>query len=368
LEAYSINALEAGLRAKTPHVIGYGLLIGECCKVVLGYVLIIVIQRPLLGAKISIITAFIFQALYYVKLLAEDFTYRVNWTYIREWLKGSIANIYHIVGGQISAFVFILLFTYGGEGARSNYGAAAQIADVVTYASFLAFALYPKLLAERKPKDITTSLKTVFMFALPMTVGAIALSDSYIVIINEIYRDAWPILVILAVNAFLGTVSNLFSAILFGVEQVDEQARISFRRLVKSRLFLVFSLPYLNSAIVLPATFYVLTADMQNKSVQAALSVSLILTLTHAVTCLIYYAITRKLVTLTLPWRHIGKYAIASLVMVAVFSLLPHPTKVLLTLSMTAIGGLIYFLTLMAIDREARTLVLSIWRELKQKI
>jgi hypothetical protein len=368
MELYSIHALEAGLRAKIPHVIGYGLLIAECCKIVLGYVIIIVFQRPLLGAKLSLITAFALQTLYYVKLLMEDFTHRVNWAYVREWLKGSVANIYSIVGSRIAAFVFILLFTYGGEGARSNYGAAAQIASVVTYSSSLAFALYPKLLADRKPEDITTSFKTVLMFAIPMTVGAMALSDSYVIILKDIYRDAWPILIVLAINAFLGTVSNLFGAILFGVEQVDEQASISFRGLVKSRLFIVFSLPYLQSAIVLPSAFFALTANTQNKSVQAAISISLIITLTNVVTCLIRYVIARKMITFALPWRNIMKYVFASLIMTTAFYLLPHPTRILFTLGMTAFGGIIYFTSLMAIDKEARTLVLTIWEEIKRKV
>jgi hypothetical protein len=368
MEAYSINALEAGLRAKIPHVIGYGLLIAECCKVVLGYVLIIVFQRPLLGAKLSLIVAFAFQTLYYVKLLTEDFKQGVNWAYIREWLKGSIVNIYSIVGSRIAAFVFILLFTYGGEGARSNYGAAGQIASVVTYSSSLAFALYPKLLSDRKSEDITTSFKTVLMFAIPMTVGAMTLSDSYVIIMKDIYRDAWPILIVLAVNAFFITVSNLFGAILFGVEQVDEQASISFRALVKSRLFIVFSLPYLQSAIILPTAFYALTANTQNKSVQAAVSISLIITLTNVVTCLIRYAIACKMVTFAFPWRNIVKYVFASLVMATAFYLLPHPTRILFTLGMTAIGGIIYFTSLMAIDKEARTLFLTIWEEIKRKV
>jgi hypothetical protein len=283
-------------------------------------------------------------------------------------LKGSIANIYHILGSQIAAFVLILLFTYGGEVARSNYGAAGQIANVITYSSTLAFALYPKLLAERKPEDITSSFKTVFMFAIPMTVGAMTLSDSYIIIMKDIYRDAWPILIVLAINAFLRTASELFGVILFGVERVDEQARISFRALVESRLFIIFSLPYLQSVIILPTTFYVLTANMQNQSMQAAISISLILTLASMITCLIRYVITRQMVTFTFPWHNIGKYVFASLVMAAAFYLLPHPTRILFTLSMTAIGGIIYFLSLMAIDQEARTLVLSIWKELRQKM
>jgi O-antigen/teichoic acid export membrane protein len=368
IEAYLITAIEAGLRVKIPHVIGYGLLIAECCKVVLGYVLIILFQRPLLGVKLSLITAFAIQTLYYAKLLTEEFTFQVNWAYVREWLKGSIANIYSIVGSQLAAFVFILLFTYGGEGARSNYGAAAQIASVVTYSSSLAFALYPKLLADRKPEDITTSFKTVLMFAIPMTIGAMALSDSYVIIMKDIYQDAWPILIVLAINAFLQTVSNLFGAILLGVEQVDERASISLRGLVKSRLFVVFSLPYLRSAIILPAAFYALTANTQNKSVQAAISISLIITFTNLVTCLIRYVITRKMVTFALPWRNIVKYVFASLIMAIVFYLLPHPTRILFTLGMTAIGGIIYFTSLMAIDKEARTLVLRIWEEIKRKV
>jgi O-antigen/teichoic acid export membrane protein len=368
MELYTIHALEAGLRAKIPHVIGYGLLIEECCKVVLGYIIIIIFQQPLLGAKLSLITAFAFQTLYYVKLLTEDFAHPVNWTYVREWLKGSVVNIYNIIGSQIAAFVFILLFTYGGEGARSNYGAAAQITSVVTYSSFLAFALYPRLLADRKPEDITTSFKTVLMFAIPMTVGVMTLSDSYIIILNDIYRDAWPILIVLAINAFLRTVSNLFGTILLGVEQMDEHASISLRVLVKSRLFVVFSLPYLRSAIILPTAFYALTANTQNKSVQAAISISLIITLTSLVTCFINYLISRKTIKFDIPWNNIAKYIFASLIMATVFYVLPHPTRILYTLGMTAIGGIIYFTSLMVIDKEARTLVLSIWKEIKQRL
>jgi O-antigen/teichoic acid export membrane protein len=368
VEAYSINAVESALHAKTPHVLGYGLLIEECCKVVLGYVLIIVLKRPLLGAKLSLIVAVAIQIIYYIKLLQRELTQQVTWAYVREWLKGSIANIYNVVGNQITAFVFILLFTYGGEGARSNYGAAGQIASVIAYSSFMAFALYPKLLAERKSEDITTSFKMVLMFAIPMTLGAMALSDSYVIIINDVYRDAWPILVVLAINAFIQTIISLFGSILYGVEQVDEKASISLRGLVKSRLFVFFSLPYLRSAIILPTAFYTLTTYARDKPLQAAVSVSLIITLTNLITCLFLYIITHKMVRLSIPWNYIAKYVFASLVMATAFYILPHPTRILFTLGMTAIGGIIYFASLTAVDKEARTLVLSVWKEIKSKV
>ena len=366
-QLYFILALEACLRARAPQTLGYGLLVAEVCKVILGYILIIEFRQPLLGALLSLIVAFTVQIAYYFKLLIQELRQPIRWEYVKEWLKGSIANIYNIVGNQIAAFVFIMLFTYGGSEGRSNYGAAGQIASVITYSSFLAFALYPKLLAEKNTEDITTSLKMVLMFAIPMTAGAITLSDSYVIIINVIYKDAWPVLIVLAVNAFVATLSGLFSSVLYGVERVDEKAKISFRELVKSRLFIVFSLPYFHSAITLPTAFYILANHVQNP-LQAALYVSIINSSVSFAMFLILYAIVRKMVTINIPWKNIMKYVFASAIMAIFLSVIQHPTRIYLTLVVTAIGGIIYLTLLMAIDKEARTLVKSMWQEVKFKI
>jgi len=368
IELYSISALEACVHARIPHAIGYGLLVGETCKVVLGYILIIRFQQPLLGALLSLTVAFIIQIAYYFKLLLEELRQRAKWHYVKEWLKGSVANIYNIVGNQIAAFVFIMLFIYGGEGARSNYGVAAQIASVITYASFLAFALYPKLLAEKSSEDITTSLKMVLMFAIPMTVGAMTFADSYMTIINIVYKDAWPVLVMLAVNSFVGTISVFFSSVLFGVERVDEKAQISFRELIKSRLFIVFSLPYFHSAITLPTAFYILVNYAQNQPVQAAIYVTVIISSARFAMFLVLYAIVRKMVKIDIPWKNIVNYVFASAVMGTILFIIPHPTRIYLTLIETAIAGIVYLALLMAIDKEARLLVHSIWQEIKFKV
>jgi len=367
IELYFINALEACLRARVPQTFGYGLLVAEVCKVILGYILIIEFKQPLLGALLSLIVAFTIQIAYYSKLLIQELKQRIRWEYAKEWLKGSTANIYNIAGNRIAAFIFIMLFAYGGEGARGSYGAATQIASIITYSSFLAFALYPKLLAEKDSEDITTSLKMVLMFAIPMTAGAITLSDSYIIIMKSIYKDAWPVLIVLAINAFVATLSGLFSSVLYGVERVDEKAKISFRELVKSRLFIVFSLPYFHSVITLPTAFYILANHVQNP-LQAALYVSIINSSVSFAMFLVLYAITRKMVTINIPWRNIMKYVFASAIMAIFLSVIQHPTRIYLTLIVTAIGGIIYLTLLTAIDKDTRALVNSMWQEIKFKI
>jgi len=371
IETYLIAMLEAGLRAKMPQTIGYGLFIEEGCKVLLAYILLYSpykLQQPLVGALLSLITAFTIQIAYYLKLLSKELKQPIKWNYVKEWLKGSTINIYYSVGDRIAALIFIMLIIYGGQAARGQYQAALTIANIIMYSSFLSFALYPKLLAENSIQDITSSLKTVLMFAIPMTAGAIALSNSYLIILNEIYEEAAPVLVVLAVGAFVQIISQFFGSVLFGLEKIDEKAKIPLRKLFKSPLFIAFTLPYAQSAITLPTTFYVLTTFAHNPPVTAALYVGIIDTIARSAMFLVLYVIVRRMVKLNIPWKNIAKYVFASVVMASILFLIPHPTRLLFTLGITAAGAILYLTLLIAIDKEARTLANYMWQEIKFKI
>jgi O-antigen/teichoic acid export membrane protein len=368
IELYTINALQSCLRATTPHAVGYGLLIAEVSRAVLGYILIIQFQRAIIGALLSFLVAYVLQIIFYLRLFREELKERIRWQYIKEWLKGSIGNIYQVMGNRIATFVFIMLFLYGGEGARGRYGLARQVATVITHSSFLAFALYPKLLAERRREDITTALKMVLMFAIPMTAGAIALSNSYVIIMKSEYGDSSPILVTLAIDALIRTISNFLSFILYGVERIDEKAKISLRELVKSRIFIVFSLPYFHSAIALPVIYFVLTNYAQNQPLQAAIFVSVINTIARLAMFFVLYIVIRRRVVIDIPWKNVGKYVLASLAMAIVLFIIPNPTRISLTVIFSAAGGLVYLGLLMTIDKEARSVIHTLWQEVKFKV
>jgi hypothetical protein len=381
VELYAIGLFESCLHASMPQTIGYGLLVQQVGRVALGYVLIVQLGRPLVGAVVATVIPFAIQIFYYYKLLADQFKQRIQWGYVKQWLKGSLANIYSVIGNQIAAYMFIMLYNMGGEGSRGRYGAALQITNVISYASFLAFALYPKLLAEKKQQDVTISLKMVLMFAIPMTVVAIALSDSYITLLRPDFSDASIVLIVLALDTLVLVISSIFGAVIFGMENVDQKARISFRELVKSRMFIAFSLPYVHSVITLPLTYNVLTTYAFNQPLQAALSVSIINTIARFATFIVLYAIVRKMIRISIPWKNISKYVLASAVMGAVLLLLPHSTGILTanatmtekilnivhSLVLTAVGGIIYLAVLMAIDKEARTLPKAVLQEIKGK-
>lgn len=370
VELYVMGNFEPCLQACSPQSVGYGLIVQQVVRTALGYVIMIQLGQPLLGAIVSTIIAFGVQLIYYSKLLSNQLKQRIQWGYVKEWLKGSILNIYSAAGGAIASSVFFMLFILGGASGMEIYYAALQIANVITYASFLSFALYPKLLAEKRGEDVTASIKTVLMFALPMTVEAIALSPSFIVLFRKDLLKNFPgvqwVLVVLALDSLVTVVSGLYGSVLFGVETVDRE-KMSLRSMVKSKLFKFYSLSFLHSSITIPTTFFVLTTFAFQQPLLAALSVIVINSTVRFAMFLILIVMVRRAFKVVVPWRSIGKYAVASLVMGAILFLLPASTSVLITLVWTASGGLIYLAVLMLIDKESRTLPRDILREFKKK-
>jgi len=370
IENYLITMLEAYLRAKKPQTIGYGLLIEDFSKVLIAYILIIRLQQPLLGALLSLTIAFALHIIYYFKLVHLDLREPIRWSYIKEWLKGSTINIYSYVGNLISNLVFFMLIAYDpsvGPQARGIYLAAWTIASIIPYSSYVSLALYPKLLTEDNVQGVVTSLKNVLMFAIPMTAGAMALSDSYLIMLNEIYKPATIVLIILSIDALVQTLSQFFSPVLYGLEKIDENAKIPLKKLMKTPLFKALSLTYLQSAVALPATFYLLTNFAKGQAMSAAIYVGIIDTVAHLVTFLALYLILWKIVKISTPWVSITKYIAASAGMALFLFLIPHPTRITSILGITIIAGIIYFALLSAIDKDARILVRSIWQEIKSR-
>jgi O-antigen/teichoic acid export membrane protein len=365
INVYLIGMLENCTRAVKPQALGYGLLLEEASKVALAYVLVVGLHQLFLGAMISLIVAASIQAFYYSRLLREELKQRIQWNYMREWLKGSAASFYNAAGNQMAAFVFVLLFVYGGQAARGDYQAAATFANMIGYSSSLAFALYPKLLVKNSLEDVTSTFKTVLMFAVPMATIAMIMSQSLLTILNSSYIVASPVLVLLTLDALVLMLSQFYSSVFLGAERLDEEAKIPLSRLVRSKIFKLFTLPYLQAAIALPMTYYALTQLAATQSVQAVVYVTIINMTAHIAAFAVLCVIMRKDVRIVVPWKDVGKYVSASAVSAVVLFLLPRPTTILLTLGTVAVGAMTYAVLLLAIDREARKLALLVWREIR---
>jgi O-antigen/teichoic acid export membrane protein len=362
---YMVLIFESILQATKPQAIGYGFIIQEIVKVVVGLVVILVFKQIFLGAILALVLGPAIQIVYYTYLLSGYFKEKANWSYLKQWFKGAPAIAYSAVGAQILSFVFILLFLYGGSEARGYYQAALSFTTIVGYASSLAVAVYPKLLSNScSEEDVGVSFRTVLMLAIPLATITMVMAASFLTVLNASFAVAWPVLVALTVDTLVVLVINFYSSCLMGVEAFDAEGQISFRKLVRSKIFKVFSVPYIQAAVALPLTYLVLTQLPVADPVEATVLVVVILVSVHVGTFVGLYAFMRRSIHIPVTWKSITKYVLSALVMGIALFLLPTTTTLTTTIAKTIAGFALYVGLLLAIDAQARELIRLIGQEI----
>jgi O-antigen/teichoic acid export membrane protein len=370
LNIYLISLLESSLRAVKPQAIGYGLLVEEVTKVTIALALLLALgfSQVLPIAMVSLISAAAIQVLYYIRLLAPSLKEKVHWKYLRQWLKGSTVNIYTAVGSQLLSFTFILLFFSAvGKEATGDLQAAITFANIIGYASFVSYAVYPRLLANScSEEEVALSFRTTLMAAFPLATITLTMPTSLLTILNAQYSEAWPILVLYTLDALIILISNFYNSCVLGVERLDEKGNVPLRELIRSKIFKVFTLPYIQAAIALPTAYYLLSQFTSSSSaVQAATYVVAIIIGVQATTFIGLYLTMRKSIRLTVDWRSIGKYLFAAALAALVLLVIPNTTTLTLTFGKAVAGLATYTAVLLAIDAEARKLPVLIFREIK---
>ena len=365
LNFYMVAIFESILQAKKPQAVGYGFIIQEVVKVVVALVLILGLRQIFLGAIMGLVVSCFVQILYYVYLLSDLLKEKEHWGYVKEWFKGSPAIAFNTAGAQLLSFVFILLFLYGGSAARAYYQAALSFTTVVGYSSSLALALYPKLLANScTDEDVGLSFRTVLMLAIPLATLNIVMSVSFLTVLKVSYGVAWPVLVALTFDTLITLIYTFYTSCVMAIESFDAEGKISIRKLVRSKIFKIFTVPYIQAAIALPFTYVVLTRLPVSDSVQATVNVVAILIGVHISTFAGIYLFMRRSISIPIAWKGIAKYVLAALLMGVLLFLLPTTSTLLSTIG-KAIGGFaIYVGILLIIDKQARSLIRLIWVEI----
>jgi O-antigen/teichoic acid export membrane protein len=365
LESYLLIALEAMLQIKKPQVIGYGSVVLEVTKVISGIAL--VPQFKLLGAIIVMLIGSLIQLLFYLRLIVDEFKAKIKWGHTKEWLKASFFNIFNLIGQKVPTFNLIILFVFGGQLARGFYGAALTIAAAISYSGGLGFALYPRLLSEKRADDALTSLRMILMFAIPMTTGAIVLSELFLAILNPEFVGAKMVLIVLSLVFLVKSISGFLETVIYGTERLDEKAKISIRALLRSRIFLLATFPYISSVITLPTLFYILTSAPRQPA-EAALYLTLIDFVAGIALLIIRYMLAIKCLPFIFPKKAVAKYCLAAAAMIPALLIIPQITgfsgKVTISLIdslayfaiITLVGTAVYFAVLYLIDKETRAI------------
>jgi hypothetical protein len=227
--------------------------------------------------------------------------------------------------------------------------------------------LYPRLLANScSDEQVGTSFRTVLMLAIPFATITMVMSTAFLTVLKASYSVAWPVLIALIIDTLVTLMYGFYTNCVMGKEAFDAEGKISIRKLFKSKLFTVFSIPYFQAAIALPLAYFVLTRLPVAGSVQAVLYVIGILIGVHLSTFIGVYLYMHHTVRLPVVWKSIAKYVLASFIMGSImFFVIPQTTTLLPTIAKAIVGFAIYVCVMVAIDEQARKLIGLIWEELK---
>jgi hypothetical protein len=179
------------------------------------------------------------------------------------------------------------------------------------------------------------------------------------------YNQATPILLLLTIDALILLTSQFYTNVILGIEKLDQEATIPLRKLAKSKIFKIFTLPYVQAAISIPTSLYFLSRFANGEPVLAAVYITTINLATHIVALVIQYMLINTPLPIKIPWKNIGKYVLAAIPTAITLHMLPDVTTLTLTVAEVAAGATIYLAILLTIDSEARKLVKAIWKELK---
>ncbi len=368
------NAVAGGYR---PSALGYSLLVSEFGKLGVAYPMLFVFKLGITGVIAAVLAAYAIQAAVTTLLVGRAISEPFSLQTTKRWVVGSwIPAIYSLSGTIAVADTVVAPFATGSTDISGYYQAAYSVGSLVTYASFLSYALYPILLRGESEEAANKTLDFILMFGIPMATGAMVLAPHLLALLSPKYvapgHDVTVSLVILALSGLVMALSSFLDTTLLGRDKSDMEVGRSFRTYLRSNFALVsfanlaFAVTYVSAVYIDARLGTALGTEMPTiVAVWSVLQLSLAVAI-----ALLKYARLRRQVALRYPTSFVA-YVVSSAAMAAVtYSLATliggaGSDRLFFGLRLVGCviaGGAVYFGVLAAIDSRTRGLFAALFR------
>ena len=140
---------------------------------------------------------------------------------------------------------------------------------------------------------------------------------------------------------------------------MDFHEKITLRELVKSKIFALYSRPYVSAALLIPLSYYILT-NFDGDPFSKALLFAFLIAVGRFINMVFTFFVGRSSFRSRIFTKHVYKYLIAVTCMLAFLAVVPPPKR-LSWLGVTVISGAaVYFVVLALIDRKTRMYIRSL--------
>lgn len=222
-----------------PQIVSYGFLSFEISKIPLAFLFVYFMQMGLEGAILATFGAYIPSIIIMGIKIRHTLRSSIKKEYIKKWLKLFWVPSYRNVPSLISmSDVIVFSAITGSVSGVAYYTAARTIGFLVNHTRSFSEALYPKLIETGKHDFLGENLIKLFYFAFPLLGVSIVFAKPGLFALNPIYEIAEPIVIILAIRAFLTTFGKVLFQALQGVEKVDINKNATFKDYLSSKLIL----------------------------------------------------------------------------------------------------------------------------------
>jgi len=363
---YFSNALDSASVAIRPSLVGVGRMVLELVKVSLGVILVIWLRMGLLGALVAIDIA-LFSKCFVMysgmrRATKEAPSLSLGLTWLERWRIPALGVIPNLLG---SADLLILTWLTNSAVPAAYLGIARTVSATIGFSGLLAVSLYPRLLGGEREKLVEKSIITVSMLALPMAGGLMILASPVLYVFGPGYAPATLSLQLLSLVTLIGVFRDLSIAVLQGMERADMDKDVSALELMKSNLTMPRYIEILAQGISIVISLVIvwyLTAQGAPYDLLVTMLAAANL-ITSVPLFLAVARLSRKVHPYVIPWTGIARQVIATTAMMGMV-LLFYPVRAIsvnisdvLTnlLPIVALGAIVYFVVLLAIDGETRT-------------
>jgi len=357
---YASSSINSIMYVRYPQKVGWRVPLIDGLKIPIGLYLL---PYGLTGVMVAVVIANLVYVMYGIYVIRRE----IEKSFDKDWLKSRIKHfwlpiIQSAIGYVNSASDQFLIGTLLSPLQLSTYGIGVTISNAVRASSQLSLPFSMSVLSKTSTsrEEVSSIIKFVTIFVIPMLIGGIILSRELFGIFGPMYKDSAWILWPLLSSAILTSYSTILYGVISGLEKIDYNLGVDFKTLLRSRLFKLTLLDYgttatlIVSSIIMIPWLGILGAAL-SRLVAASMSFTIL-----SIICMQYLKLKRILEDVSLT--------VLACTPMSVYLILFKPSGTTLTLLAIMIGAIIYFTSLYIVDREARKLIKKFIKEVSQKL
>jgi len=361
-----------------PQGASYGQIIFGLSQIPSGFLLIYFLKLGTVGVIYAVGIAYAISIIFLLIYNKEKLLSSIKKQYLKKWINYSWLSIYPAIGGMLF-FLDVAIYSIITESVigLAYWTASLVITTIIASSGLISRAVYSKLLQGNNSEFISDSLRHLFYFSILFTALIISFARPGLYALNPEYAIAEFIVIVLAIQSFLFTITGSVGSFILGIEKVDLDKKSTFRDYFKSKLFFMPTLTLIQSIVYIGLLTLMLLSlvsiiDSQIDLIFYWALISLIVQIPISIYTGIIF---RKNFTIHVQIKSISKYLLSAFVVFLVSqflisSFLDYQNDIFKFLPQVVLfiilGTLIYLGITILIDSKTKFLIKSIFSELQK--